>query len=277
MTKYLLIGYKGTLGNEFAQQIPIEELLTADREQLDIANPNQLTAFFNYHKPQVVINCAAYTNVDAAETDYDNALRINAEAVQNLVKACNEHGAKLVHFSTGMVFPGTDQNGYNEDDPTEPINRYGVSKLTGEKIILNDCQNFYIIRTEWLYGKPQSADAKKSFVELMIELGKSGKVKGVMDEVGKPTWAKDLAEATLSLITSNPNNGIYHLVNEGQASRLDWAQEIYNLQNMNVEVEPVSGNSFPRPAPRPPFELLNNTKLPKLRTWQEALKEYLNS
>lgn len=109
----------------------------------------------------------------------------------------------------------------------------------------------------------------------MIELGKSGKVKGVSDEIGKPTWVKDLTTSTLNLIESAQPSGIYHLTNEGQASRLEWAQEIYKILNMKVQTEAVSGDDFPRPAKRPRYELINNTKLPKLRSWQEALTEYL--
>lgn len=275
MSKYLIIGNRGTLGNEFVNLISSDQQLAVDRNELDITDQNAVKDFLITHKPEVVINCAAYTNVDGAESDYEAAHKINAEAVGYLSSACNQVNARLVHFSTGMVFPGTDPEGYNENTEPQPVNNYGVSKLAGEKIIQNSCNNHYLIRTEWLYGKPASESAKKSFVELMIELGKSGKVKGVTDEIGKPTWAKDLAQATIELIQSGKPNGIYHLANEGKASRLDWVNEIYKITEMTAEIEPVSGSSFPRPAKRPEFELINNTKLPKMRSWQEALQEYL--
>lgn len=277
MPKYLIIGSHGTLGSLFKQQLPQAETLSVDRDKLDITDSEQVTKFLTKHKPVYIINCAAYTNVDGAEHDYDSALRLNARVLETLSQSCNAIGATLVHFSTGMVFPGDNPDGYDENAPTSPVNKYGESKLAGEKTILQTAEKYFIVRTEWLYGKPQSAEAKKSFVELMIELGKSGKVKGVVDEIGRPTWSKDLAKATISLLESGNPYGIYHLMNEGQTSRLDWAKEIYKLQNMTVEIESVSGSSFPRPAKRPEFELLNNTKLPKLRTWQEALKEYLQS
>ncbi len=275
MVKYLIIGSNGTLGSEFKTLLPQAETMAVDRTGLDITNPQQVESFFSNHTPQIVVNCAAYTNVDGAETDYDTALQLNSEVLKVLSQACNQVGAKLIHFSTGMVFSGTDPLGYNEDSITSPVNKYGESKLAGEKNIQDNCQDFYIIRSEWLYGKPQSQDAKKSFVELMIELGKSGKVKGVSDEIGKPTWVKDLTTSTLNLIESAQPSGIYHLTNEGQASRLEWAQEIYKILNMKVQTEAVSGDDFPRPAKRPRYELINNTKLPKLRSWQEALTEYL--
>lgn len=277
MSKYLIIGGGGTLGSEFKKILSDEECVAVNRNQLNISNPNQLSEYFQNQKPEIVINCAAYTDVDGAESDISQALETNSKALLPLSIACNSINAKLVHFSTGMVFEGDNPEGYNEDSIPKPVNKYGESKLCGEQIILNNCNNFYIIRTEWLYGKPQSESSKKSFIELMISLGKSGKVKGVMDEIGKPTWSKDLAKATIDLVNSDNSNGIYHLINEGQASRLDWAREIYNLTNMDVELLPVSGKEFPRAADRPTYELLNNTKLAKLRTWQEALTEYLKS
>lgn len=277
MPKYLVIGNRGTLGTEFTNHINSNELIAADRSELDITNEDMVGNFFKTHKPEVVINCAAYTNVDGAESDPVTALLLNAGVLKTLSEECNEIGAKLIHFSTGMVFDGTNDSGYNEDSPTNPVNKYGETKLAGEKVIQESCKNFYIIRTQWLYGKPVNETAKKSFIEIMIDLGKSGKVKGVMDEIGKPTWSKDLVKASLSLIDSGEPNGIYHLINEGSASRLDWAKEIFKISNMQVEIEPVPGSSFPRPAKRPHYELLNNTKLPKLRSWQEALTEYLNS
>ncbi len=277
MGRFLIIGHKGTLGTAFTKLLPTEQIITVDRDSLDITNKQQIEAFFAKHRPEIVINCAAYTNVDGAEAEYESAYMINANAVGYLSEACNNIKARLIHYSTGMVFPGTNQNGYNEDSETNPVNKYGETKLAGEKLIQNTAQNYYIIRTEWLYGKPASGTAKKSFVELMIELGKSGKVRGVVDEIGKPTWTNDLAKATLELLRDDNPSGVYHLTNEGEASRLDWATAIYKIKNMAVEIEPVSGSSFPRPANRPEFELLNNTKLPQLRSWQEALIEYLQS
>jgi dTDP-4-dehydrorhamnose reductase len=275
MTKYLVIGSKGTLGSEFAHLIDAAELIVGNRPQLDITDFAQTREFIHKHSPNIVINCAAFTDVDGAESNYHIAKLLNHEAIHNLSKVCNEVGATLVHFSTGMVFPGTNPEGYNEDDVPNPINKYGESKLDGEKVIEKTAKLFYIIRTEWLYGKPDNPQAKKSFVELMLQLAESGKVRGVTDEIGKPTWAKDIAKATLELIKSGNPYGIYHLANEGQASRADWAREIFSIKGLGVNIESVSGSEFPRPAPRPHYELLNNTKLPKMRPWQEALKDYL--
>ncbi len=277
MAKYLLIGSTGTLGSEFSKLIPQQDLILANRPEFDVTNFGLAKNFILNHKPDFVINCSAYTNVDGAETDFESAKILNADAVENLAQSCKESGATFVHISTGMVFKGTNPEGNNEDDLTDPVNKYGQSKLDGERAIQELGGKFYIIRTEWLYGKPIAENAKTSFVELMITLGKSGKVKGVIDEIGRPTWAKDLAEAVLNLLDSSAESGIYHLANEGQASRLEWAQEIYRILNMDVVTEKVQGSDFPRPAQRPKYELINNTKLPKMRTWQEALNEYLRS
>lgn len=273
--KYLIIGNQGTLGSEFERLLG-DQAICVDREGLDITNPDAVQVFFQKHQPKVVINCAAYTNVDGAETDYPTALQLNATAPGHLAKAANEVNATLIHFSTGMVFAGNERQGYNEDAITEPVNHYGESKLAGEEMV-RIADRHYIIRTQWLYGKPQNSSAKKSFIELMIELGKTGPVKSVVDEIGKPTWSKDLAQATLQMLETKQPYGVYHLINEGQASRLDWTAEIYRCLNMNVEIQPVSGKEFPRPAARPHYELLNNTKLPRLRSWQTALEEYLRT
>jgi dTDP-4-dehydrorhamnose reductase len=277
MSNILLIGSRGTLGSEFAKLVPKNNIALADRPDFDVTDFESTKNFIHQHNFEVVINCSAYTNVDGAETDFDSAKLLNADAVKNLAEACRESNSTLIHFSTGMVFDGTNAEGYSEEALTNPVNKYGESKLLGEKAIQEVGGKYFIIRTEWLYGKPATKTAKKSFVELMIELGKSGKVKGVTDEIGKPTWAKDLAEATLELINSEQTSGIYHLINEGQASRLDWAKKIYQIMDMDVECEEALGSSFQRAARRPNYELLNNTKLPKIRSWQEALEEYLNN
>jgi dTDP-4-dehydrorhamnose reductase len=277
MAKYLVIGSSGTLGTEFTQLIEPADLVVGDRPELDITDFIQTREFIHKHSPNIVINCAAFTDVDGAESNYDIAKLLNHEALHNLSKVCSEVGATLVHFSTGMVFQGTNPDGSNEVDSPNPINKYGLSKLDGEKVIQKTSKQFYIIRTEWLYGKPSNPTAKKSFVEIMLQLAESGTVRGVTDEIGKPTWARDLAKATLELLKSDSPYGIYHLANEGQASRADWAREIYKIKDKAVNIEPVSGSEFVRAAKRPQYELLNNNKLPKMRSWQEALNEYLTT
>jgi dTDP-4-dehydrorhamnose reductase len=277
MRKFLLIGSDGLLGTAFQQLLNPAELTAVNQQQFDITQAKVVIDTLNTLKPDFVINCSAYTNVDLAETEPDKAYQINAQALQLLAETCNKYKTTLIHFSTGMVFPGLAETGYNENSPTSPINVYGQSKVAGEQIIINTAISYYIIRTTWLYGPTHSANAKKNFVQMMVNLGKSGTAVGVIDEIGHPTYSLDLATAVLQLIDAKSPTGIYHLTNNGYASRYLWAQEIYQQLQMTVTLTPVSGKSFPRPAVRPQFEILNNTKTPKPRSWQLALKDYLHT
>jgi dTDP-4-dehydrorhamnose reductase len=290
----LILGSNGSLGTELAKIYLPGQAVAMDRDQLDITDLEQIRKVFMEVRPALVYNCAAYTAVDQAEIDYDRALLLNGTAPGYLAGCCAEIGATLVHFSTGMVFKGDDAAGYNEDAIPNPLNAYGRTKLAGEQALAKSSANYYIIRTEWLYAAPllnvgspgasvPGATSKKSFNEIMLDLAaqsmaKGTPLKGVEDEFGRPTWARDLALAARGVVESGQPFGIYHLANSGQASRLDWAREIFKIKNLPVTVEPVSAASFPpRPAPRAKYELLNNTKLSELRPWQEALAEYLTS
>lgn len=175
-----------------------------------------------------------------------------------------------------MIFKGDDAAGYNENAVPDPVNAYGRTKLLGETLIAQNLKHYYIIRTEWLYAKPENETAKKSFNEIMLHLARTQpELNGVNDEIGRPTWAKDLAEASWQLVTAQQPFGVYHITNSGQASRLQWTEEILKQKNIAVPVSGVRSSTFPRPALRPEYELLNNTKLPALRSWQAGLKEYL--
>ncbi len=276
--RILIIGKNGNLGRELVKALHTHEVTAWDREEIDVTDKALAQQLITDLKPEVIYNCAAYTAVDKAESDYQTAELLNGHAAGYLAEICESIQATLIHYSTGMVFLGDDATGYDEGSKPDPINAYGKTKLLGETLIQEKCKNFYIIRTEWLYAKPENETAKKSFNEIMLDLATTNPVlQGVSDEIGRPTWAKDLAEASASLMTSGNSCGIYHITNAGQASRLAWTEEILRIKGIQIPVEPVSGNSFPRPAKRPQFELLNSTKLPPLRSWQEALNEYLQS
>lgn len=278
MSKFLILGKNGNLGRTFLNLLPQDSVTAWDADELDITDQNAVLRKLSELKPDVVINCAAYTAVDKAESEFSIAEKINGTAVGYMAEACAANNAILVHFSTGMVFAGTSPYGYNENSSTSPINAYGKSKLAGEQLIKEKLENFYIIRTEWLYAKPDTDAGKKSFIEIMLDLAQTRDyLEGVIDEIGKPTWAKDIAKATIELLQSKQPFGVYHLTNSGQASRKEWAEEIFKIAGLDVIVNPVHGEAFPRPAKRPQFELLNNTKLPELRSWQEALREYLGN
>ncbi len=276
--KVLILGSKGNLGRELIKALADKDVTAWDSDDLDITNPTQVEQKITELKPDVVFNCAAYTNVDGAESDYETAQLVNGIAVGYLAATCAKISATLVHYSTGMVFPGTDSGGYSEDSIPNPVNAYGQSKLLGEQLLQSSGSDYYLIRTAWLYASPDNEHSKKSFNEIMLDLAaKNPALKGVDDEVGPPTWAKDLAESSRQLIESGQPSGIYHLTNSGSGSRFDWTSTILQIKNIDIPVEPVSGSTFPRPAIRPRYELLKNTKLPTLRNWQDALKEYLNS
>lgn len=274
--KIAITGKNGNLGRELAVILQGHELLLWDHHDLDITNETMVHEKLTTHKPNIVFNCAAYTNVDKAEADYSTAEQLNGYAPGYIAKACNTINAILVHYSTGMIFPGDNAEGYNETADSGPVNAYGRSKLLGEVEIQKYAKKWYIIRTAWLYAKPDSPTAKKSFNEIILELAaKMEPLQGVTDEIGSPTWAKDLAIRSTELALDKTPFGIYHITNSGRASRYEWAQEILKIKNIEKQLTPVQGSQFPRPAKRPHYELLTNTKLAPLRSWQDALQEYL--
>ncbi len=284
MQKILLIGSNGQLGKALKKVLSGKfELHAFDKEDLDITNPEELKKKIEGLKPNLIVNAAAYTAVDLAETEQEAALLINGEAVKNLAQLCEKFGAKLIHFSTDYVFDGENEEGYAEDAETNPINFYGESKLAGEQAIQASGCDFAIIRTSWLYGDG------KNFVNTMLELGKNkDEIKVVSDQTGSPTFTKDLAEATHNLIChshpschsgldpeSHEKGEIFHLTNEGTTTWFNFAKKIFELAKLDVKVIPITTAEFPTPAKRPKSSTLLNTKLPKLRNWEEALAEFL--
>ena len=278
MSKVLIIGKNGNLGRELVSLYP--DATAWGRTELDVTDESAVINKITELKPDIVFNCTAYNDVDGAEQNPALANQINAKGPETLAKVCEQIGATLVHFSTGQVFAGDSKDGYTETDTPQPINAYGQSKLAGEQAVANFCQKHYIIRTEWLYAKPStSGTSKKSFIDIMLEMAAAGKaIKAVNDEFGKPTYAKDLAIMSKEIVEQNLAFGIYHGVNEGLASRYDWAKETFRIKNIEADLTPVPASTFPpRAAKRPQYEVLNNTKFPKLRSWQDALKDYLTN
>ncbi|MBX4204820.1 MAG: dTDP-4-dehydrorhamnose reductase [Candidatus Doudnabacteria bacterium] len=277
MSKILILGYLGGLGQAFMEVYEDEKPIGLDREDFDIANESQVLEIIQKHQPSLVINCTGYTAVDKAEVEREFAESINGSGPGFVAAACKEVGATLVHFSTGMVFDGNNSEGYNEDALTNPINTYGRTKLLGEIEVQKRMDNFYIIRSAWLFGKTKTG--KKSFIDIMLEKAQTGEViKAVTDEVGCPTYDFDLAQATRALIEVKKPFGLYHITNSGRANRFDWAEEIFRIKEIEADVVGVPASDFPkRAALRPKFEVLNNTKFILLRPWQEALEEFLGS
>ena len=247
------------------------ELVLWDRDQIDISKKEEVVKKVGELKPDIVINAAAYTAVDDAESNKDLAYQVNGYAVGFLAAVCKEINALLIHFSTDYVFDGKNNLGYKENRFYKPLNMYGKSKALGEKLILDIEPRYYLIRTSWLFGK-----RGKNFVETMLRLASEGKnIKVVNDQFGSPTYAKDLAEKVKELIESHQPSGIYHITNSGSCNWHEFALKIFELANLKPSVKPVKSEEFPTPAKRPTYSMLINTKLPPMRKWEEALKDYL--
>ncbi len=273
--KILILGAKGSLGQTFSDICKDHDTTAWDREELDITNESDVMKKIPDLKPELVINCAAYNAVDKAEEDRALAELLNGSAVGFIGKAAVAVDAIVVHFSTAYIFDGNSQEGYNEDDKPSPQSVYAKSKLMGEMELVQNIENYYIIRTTWLYGR-ESVTGKPSFVDLMLKLAGEGKeIKGITDEFGQPTYVKDLAHAALELVNQQKPFGIYHLTNQGQASWYDWAKEIFRIKKIKANLVEGKRSDFNRPAHRPQYGVLNNTKFIQLRPWHEALEEYL--
>lgn len=271
--RILLLGKNGMLGqailSELAQNHDVHGYAHSD---CDVTNLATLEKVIQHTRPEVVINATGYTQVDKAEVERDAAFAVNAAAVGNLCKILAKTGVPLVHFSTDYVFDGTKTGGYEELDSTSPISIYGESKAEGEKEIIKNLKNFFLIRTAWLYGP-----GGKNFVDTMIGLASRAQpIRVVNDQVGNPTLTTDLANA-ISRLLNTKDYGIYHLVNDGSCSWYDFALEIFHQLGLPQEVIPITSHELNRPAKRPKNSILINSKFPKLRQWKEALSQYLES
>ena len=272
--KLLITGSRGMLATDLiniASQAD-HKTIGLDVDELDITNQSQVQTKIDKSKPDVIINCAAYTAVDQAETEQEKCRAINVDGVKNLADICLKQNIILVQISTDYVFDGQKKN-YNEDDPRDPINFYGQSKAEAEEYIIKNLRKYYLVRTSWLYGKNG-----KNFVETISKLcAEKPEIKVVNDQIGRPTYTVDLSRGILNLLEDKKEFGVYHLTNNGQCSWFEFAQEIARLQNSTCQISPCTTAEFPRPAKRPRYSVLNNNKTDKLREWKEALREFLGS
>ena len=277
--KILILGCGGMLGHDLTDVFSDYDLTPWDLPELDITNHDLVEKKLTELKPSIVINAAAYTDVDGAENKAELAFKINAEAVGNLAKVCQKIFAIFVHFGTEYVFSGNNENGYSEEAPTDPINIYGQSKAKGDELLKENCEMYYLIRSSWLYGRsPQVGKPRGlNFVQTMIKLASEGKeINVVSDQFGKPTYTLDLAKKTREIIENTMPCGIYHTVNEGVCSWYEFAKKIFEFKNISAKLNPITSKEYMLPTPRPKYSVLINTKLEPLRKWEEALKDYLN-
>ncbi|MBT3690239.1 dTDP-4-dehydrorhamnose reductase [bacterium] len=277
--RLLIFGAGGMLGHDLVNAFSDEDIFVADLPEWDItADYETLKNKISEVKPEVIINAAAFTDVEGAEEKKDICFKVNAEAVTSLSKICKELDILLVHISTEYVFDGLKQEGYNEEDVTKAINIYGQSKEQGEKNLIENGDKYYLVRSSWLFGKaPQQGKPRGlNFIEKMIELSKTqSSINVVNDQFGKPTFTKDLAHGIKELIKAKKEYGIYHIINEGSVSWHDLAKETFKLMGLEVDLKPISYKEYDSQIERPTNSVLNNNKLNKLRTWQEALAEYI--
>jgi dTDP-4-dehydrorhamnose reductase len=229
----------------------------ASQADLDISNQKALDRYFDLNHIDFCINAAAYTNVEKAESDKNIAFKVNAEAVEKLVKACNRHNITLLHVSTDYVFDGNKKSPYTEQDQTGPINVYGSSKLKGEKIILQQCERYFILRTSWLYSQ-----YGHNFFKTILKYAEEGKPLTITTEqIGTPTNANDLATALIDIVLSgNKNYGVYHYSNSGEATWYDFAVKIVNLSGHLDKTKLAKTNHYRTFAKRPDFSVLNLDK-----------------
>lgn len=279
MKKVIVTGANGQLGraiNQLYAGSTEYELVNTDVGELDITNIDRVMEFAREISPYAIINCAAYTAVDACEQEEDLAFRINAIGPRNLSIAATETGAKLMHVSTDYVFDGNGQRPYLETDPVGPQGAYGRTKLAGENFVREFSHRHYIVRTAWLYG------AGKNFVKTMLRLSETNdKVRVVKDQVGSPTSAAELAKAVAYLLHTE-NYGLFHGTCEGDCSWAQFTEEIFRLAGKSTVVEPITSEEYGAAAKRPAYSILENYML-KMTTnfmfadWHDAIAEYLKT
>lgn len=275
--KILLFGHKGMLGSDLLLQLsPKHEVIGLDREEIDITSELQCRDAVNEHAPGIVVNAAAYTDVDGCEKAKDECFAVNAEAVKNIAGACLERNIRIVHFSTDYVFDGKGKEPYKEDCTCNPLSVYGASKLAGERYLLELSSNYILIRTEWLYGRNG-----RNFVRTILEKARTtDKLEVVDDQIGSPTYTKDLAAAANLLIEKNLN-GIFHITNRGSCSWYEFAVKILKETGISgIEVAPIKSDKLTRPAKRPLYSVLSMQKFIEatgkaMQPWQLALQDYL--
>ena len=274
----LITGCKGQLGNELLLQEashPTHQFFNTDVDELDISDQAAVDAYVNEHEIDGIINCAAYTAVDQAESDKERCTTLNTLAPAYLANAVNQRGGWIIHISTDYVFNGKAYRPYQEDDTPSPDSVYGSTKLASELGVTKFCQRAMVVRTAWLYST-----FGRNFVKTMIRLGQERNELGVVaDQVGTPTYARDLAAAILDIVEKGIIPGVYHYSNEGVISWYDFAKAIHRIAGINgCKVRPLHTEEYPTPAQRPAYSVLDKTKIKKTYNievpyWEESLAE----
>jgi len=279
MNKYIIFGGNGMLADAVKKNPFFIDHKAPDIAECDITDINAVEEYISATPCEYLINCAAYTDVTKAETDFDTAVKINANGAKNLALLSKKYNAKLIHISTDFVYKGDQDIVYNESLEPNPVNNYGLSKLMGENYVLDTCHDALILRVSWLYG-PNG----RNFVSTISELMQSRpQLKIVSDQYGKTTYTPDVANAIARLIEKDAK-GIYHFANEGVSSRYEFTMKIFELlrkhKDFECEILPIPASEYADPTPRPTWSVLGCEKYEslvgeKVRRWEDALTEYV--
>ena len=280
--RILVTGSNGQLGQEFKNNVSNSdhEFYFTDENELNITKKKEILDYVIIHKIELIINCAAYTNVNSAETNKRQAIKVNSDAVRNLVEVCEKKKIKMIHFSTDYVYNSDNLNPINEDSNINPINYYGISKREGEKIIEKSSSDSIIIRTSWLYSMYGN-----NFVKTMIKKGENGeKIYVINDQFGCPTYSKDLVDCTLKIIASNKLNKhkVFNFSNEGYTSWYDFTKKIFELKKLNCSIIPVDSENYKSIAKRPKYSVTDKSRIKdtfniNIRNWEDALQEFITN
>jgi dTDP-4-dehydrorhamnose reductase len=278
--RVMLIGAGGQLGSDLTKVLPAETLVPLSHADIEITDGAAVRQAFERHRPDVVINTAAFHRVDDCETQMERAFHVNAFATRVLAQECRRSGAALVHFSTDYVFAGEKREPYVETDRPGPLSVYGASKLVGEYLVAAALERHFVIRTCGLYGLGGSRSKGGNFVETMLRFGAQGKtIRVVHDQVVTPTYTADLAQVVSQLIRTEAY-GLYHITSGGSCTWFEFAQAIFEFAGVSADLQPVTAEAFGAPARRPPYSVLRNHRLEALElddvpAWEGGLRRFL--
>ncbi len=275
--KIIVTGSNGQLGTDVSAELLAHghEVIGADLPETDITDEAQIETLIFESKADAVIHCAAFTNVDLAETEKEMCRKINSDGTVNIAKSCKKHGSKLLYISTDYVFSGEGEEPFETDNPKIPCNFYGKSKLDGENAVIENCEKFFIVRISWVFG-----ENGKNFVKIMLRLSKERDTLTVVcDQIGSPTYTKDLSKLLCDMIETE-RYGIYHATNEGFCSWAEFASKIMELSGAETKIIPIPSSEYKTAATRPANSRLSKKSLDdngfeRLPHWEDALKRYL--
>lgn len=274
--KIIVTGSKGQLGTDIMSELKKNgiEAIGADLPEVDITDGAKTESFIAESNADGVIHCAAFTNVDLAESDLETCRKINADGTKNIAESCKKHGLKLMYISTDYVFSGTGNEPFDTDSPKAPCNNYGITKLEGENTVTELCSNYFIVRISWVFG-----ENGKNFVKTMLRLSKEkSELTVVNDQIGSPTYTKDLAVLLCEMIQSE-KYGVYHATNEGYCSWAEFAAKIMEISGAETKIIPVSSEEYKAAVVRPKNSRLSKKSLDdngfsRLPHWEDALKRF---